>query len=120
MGRPQNLISVMRAEGSGQVIAELQVVPSSPGTHTARWAHVDAAIAEISNSGLTYEVGPLGTTIEGPRDAVWAVLRLAHEATLASGAAGVISIVKLYETRNAADQAAMANLTAGRRRDRPR
>ena len=102
------------------MIAELQVVPSPPGTHTASWAHVDAAIAAVSESGLKYEVGPLGTTIEGSREAVWAVLRLAHEATLASGAAGVISIVKLYETRDPADQAAMADLTVAHRRDLPR
>jgi uncharacterized protein YqgV (UPF0045/DUF77 family) len=106
----------MRAEGSGQLIAELQVVPSPPGTHTDRWAHVDAAIAAVSDSGLVFEVGPLGTTVEGPPDAVWAAIRRAHEATLASGATGIISVVKLYEARDPADQATIADLIAAHRR----
>ena len=110
----------MRAEGSGQVIAELQVVPSPPGTHTDRWAHVDAAIAAVGDSGLAYEIGPLGTTVEGPAEAVWAVIRRAHEATLANGAAGVVSVVKLYETRDPADQATMSGLTAAHRSNRRR
>jgi len=105
----------MRAEGSGQVIAELQVVPSPPGTGTSRWAHVDAAIDIVAASGLRFEVGPLGTTIEGPPDALWAALRHAHEATLAAGADGVITVIKLYETRDPAAQASMDDLTSPHR-----
>ena len=42
--------------------------PSDAGRHVR---YVDRAIAEIARSGLTYEVGALGTTVEGPADAVW-------------------------------------------------
>jgi uncharacterized protein YqgV (UPF0045/DUF77 family) len=31
---------------------------------------VDAAIALIQDSGLSYEVGPFGTSVEGPKTAV--------------------------------------------------
>lgn len=93
------------------MIAELQVVPSPTGTHDDKWAYVDAAIAVIVDSGLAYEVGSLGTTVEGPPEAVWAVIRRAHEATIGSGASGVISVVKLYETRDPADTATIADLT---------
>ena len=105
----------MRAEGSGQVIAELQVVPSSPGTDARRWAHVDAAIAVIAASGLTFEVGPLGTSIEGPPGSVWSVLRQAHDATLAAGAASVVTVIKLYETRDPSAQASIRDLTVPHR-----
>lgn len=105
----------MRAEGSGQVIAELQVVPSPPGTDAREWDHVDAAICVIAASGLTFEVGPLGTSIEGPPDGVWSVLRQAHEATLAAGADGVITVIKLYETREPSSQASIRDLTAPHR-----
>jgi uncharacterized protein YqgV (UPF0045/DUF77 family) len=105
----------MRAEGSGQVIAEIQVVPSPSGTHTSRWAHVDAAIAAVAECELNFEVGPLGTSIEGPAEAVWAVLRRAHEATLTDGADGVVTVIKLYETRDPAAQASMDDLTAAHR-----
>ncbi len=69
------------------MIAEIQVAPSPAGTPEDPHAHVEAAIAVIRDSGLRYEVGPLGTTLEGDDDAVWATLRAAHEAMLAAGAA---------------------------------
>ena len=47
------------------VIAEIQVAPSPPGTPEDPHAHVEAAIAVIQASGLRYEVGALGTTLEG-------------------------------------------------------
>ena len=49
----------------------------------------------IRDSGLRYEVGALGTTLEGDDDAVWATLRAAHEAVLAAGASSGISHVKI-------------------------
>jgi uncharacterized protein YqgV (UPF0045/DUF77 family) len=77
------------------VIAEIQVAPSPPGTAEDPHAHVEAAIAVIQASGLRYEVGALGTTLEGDDDEVWATLRAAHEAMLAAGATGGISHVKI-------------------------
>jgi uncharacterized protein YqgV (UPF0045/DUF77 family) len=44
-----------------------------------------------------HEVSALGTTLEGSPDQVWAVLRAAHEATLAVGATFTISFIKLAE-----------------------
>ncbi|TFV61248.1 thiamine-binding protein [Geodermatophilus sp. DF01-2] len=49
----------------------------------------------IQASGLRYEVGALGTTLEGEADAVWATLRAAHEAMLAAGATRGISHVTI-------------------------
>jgi uncharacterized protein (TIGR00106 family) len=79
------------------MIVELQVLPTPSGTPEDRHAHVEAAIAVIQASGLHYEVGPLGTSLEGPPDHVWEVLRRAHEATLAAGADRVISVMKLAQ-----------------------
>jgi uncharacterized protein YqgV (UPF0045/DUF77 family) len=77
------------------MLAEIHVSPSPAGTPDHRYAHVDAAIAVVEASGLQYEVGALGTTFEGEPDAVWATLRAAHEAVLASGAASVITSIRL-------------------------
>ena len=101
------------------MIAELQVVPSPPGTGVDRWAHIDAAVAAVVDSGLPFQVGPLGTTVEGSPDAVWAVIRRAHDATLTSGATGVVSVVKLYEVRDAAGQATMAELAGAHHPNEP-
>lgn len=77
------------------MIAEIQVLPRPLGTSESRYAHVDAAIAAISASGLSYEVGGLGTTFEGTPDEVWALLRQVHEATIAAGADGCMSVIKV-------------------------
>lgn len=77
------------------MIAEIQVLPRPIGTDTHPYAHVDAAIAVIAASGLAYEVGAMGTTIEGAPDAVWALLRHVHDATLAAGAEGCLSVIKV-------------------------
>jgi uncharacterized protein YqgV (UPF0045/DUF77 family) len=82
--------------GAGDlVIAEIQVAPSPPGTPEDPHAYVEAAIAVIQGSGLRYEVGALGTTLEGDADDVWATLRAAHEAMVAAGATGGISHLKV-------------------------
>ena len=85
------------------MIAEIQVAPSPPGTSENPHAHVEAAIAVIQASGLRYEVGALGTTLEGDDDQVWATLRAAHEAMLAAGATGGISHIKIASVNRTID-----------------
>jgi uncharacterized protein YqgV (UPF0045/DUF77 family) len=85
------------------VIAEIQVAPTPPGTADDPHAYVEAAIAVVQASGLRYEVGPLGTTIEGEDDEVWATLRAAHEAMLAAGATAGISHVKIASVNRTMD-----------------
>ena len=95
-------------EASGEwMIAEIQVAPSPPGTDDDPHAYVEAAIGVLADSGLRYEVGALGTTIEGPADTVWDTLRAAHEAMLIAGASGGLSHVKI-----ASVQRSMGSLTA--------
>lgn len=79
------------------MIAELQVLPRPSGTDEDPHAFVEAAIAAIGAAGVHHEVSALGTTLEGSPDEVWAVLRSAHEATLAAGATFTISVIKLAE-----------------------
>jgi uncharacterized protein YqgV (UPF0045/DUF77 family) len=85
------------------VIAEIQVAPSPPGTADNPHAYVEAAIAVLQASGLRYEVGALGTTLEGEADEVWATLRAAHEAMLAAGAAGGLSHIKVASVNRTMD-----------------
>src|SRR5690606_15974781 len=69
------------------MIAEIQVAPRPADPTAVPYPHVDAAIAVIKASGLVSEVGAMGTTLEGTPDEIWSVLRAAHEAVLADGAA---------------------------------
>ena len=82
------------------MIAEIQVLPRPAGTPEDKYAHVDAAIAVIQQSGLNYEVGGLGSTIEGSPDEIWPLLRAVHEATLAAGADGCYSVIKVSGARD--------------------
>ncbi|MFV0260156.1 MAG: MTH1187 family thiamine-binding protein [Acidimicrobiales bacterium] len=92
------------------MIAEIHVSPSPSGTETNRYQHVEAAIAVVQERGLAYEVTALGTTFEGDADTVWATLRAAHEAVLASGADGVITSIRLGD--RASEPTTMQALTA--------
>ena len=92
------------SEATGEwVIAEIQVAPSPPGTDDNPHAYVEAAIAVIQASGLRYEVGALGTTLEGEADEVWATLRAAHEAMIAAGATGGLSHIKVASVNRSMD-----------------
>jgi uncharacterized protein YqgV (UPF0045/DUF77 family) len=93
------------------MLVEIQVLPNPMGTADDPYRHVEAAIGVIQASGLAYEVGALGTTLEGPADDAWSVARQAHEACLAAGAEAVVTVVKLAQS---ADDGGgrMAELTA--------
>jgi uncharacterized protein YqgV (UPF0045/DUF77 family) len=77
------------------MLAEIQVIPRPAGTADDRYKHVDAAIAVIQASGLTYEVHGLGTVVEGPPEKIWPLLQAVHEATLEAGAERTLSIIKV-------------------------
>lgn len=79
------------------MIVEIQCLPSPAGTPEDPHAYVEAAIAVIEGSGLHYEVGPLGTSLEGEPDDVWPLLRQVHEACLAAGAGSAVAVIKVAQ-----------------------
>jgi uncharacterized protein YqgV (UPF0045/DUF77 family) len=92
------------SEPTGEwVIAEIQVAPSPPGTTQNPHAYVEAALEVIADSGLRFEVGALGTTLEGEADRIWDTLRAAHEAMLLAGANGGLSHVKIASVQRSMD-----------------
>lgn len=80
------------------VVAEFTVIPLA-GTDMR--PYVDAAVEAIRRSGLKYEVGALGTTIEGELEAVFRVMQEAHQAVIAKGAGRVITEMRLDDRRDA-------------------
>lgn len=92
------------------MIVEIQVLPTPAGDESHRYAHVHAAIEVIQAAGVAYEVGPLGTSIEGDPDELWPLLRAVHEATMTAGAGGCITVIKVAEAQGATD-VSMAELT---------
>ena len=77
------------------MLAEIQVIPQPSGTATNEYEYVDAAINLIQESGLSYEVGALGTSIEGPSDEVWDLLRRVIEISVESGAESAVAQIKI-------------------------
>jgi uncharacterized protein (TIGR00106 family) len=58
--------------------------------------HVAAALEVLEESGLSYRLGAMGTEVEGPRDAVFAVLARC-QATLAArpGVRRIATVIKI-------------------------
>jgi uncharacterized protein YqgV (UPF0045/DUF77 family) len=93
------------------VIVDIEVIPQPLGTAENQYAHVEAAIALAQASGLHYEVNALGTTLEGPADDVWPLVRRMHDACLASGAQHVITVCKFAEHADVQAQPTIDGLT---------
>jgi len=83
------------------MIVEIECLATPPGTPDNPYAHVEAAIAVIQESGLKYEVSALGTTFEGEPEEVWPVVRRVHEACLQAGAMSVVSVIKAFQSTRA-------------------
>ncbi len=73
-------------------VAEFSVVPVVDGSLRE---YVREAIDVVAASGLRYEVGAMGTTVEGELDELLAVIGKAHRAVLARGAGRVITSIKI-------------------------
>lgn len=95
------------------MLIHVHVNPTPVGDERHRFEHVEAALRVIEASGLDYEVGALGTTVQGEPDRIWPLMRELHEATLASGANSVMTHVRIAEKRDAGQEISMADL-AGR------
>ena len=93
------------------MLLEIQCLAQPPGTSEDRYKHIEAAIAVVQSSGLTYEVDALGTTVEGSPDELWPLARRVHEACLEAGAASVMTVAKFAQTADSGRQSTIASLT---------
>ncbi len=59
------------------MLAELSIWPMDQGESVSK--HVARVVEIIAQSGLSYQLGPLGTVIEGDVDDVFELLRACHE-----------------------------------------
>ncbi len=57
---------------------------------------VEAAIALVESSGLVYEVGALGTTVEGQLSELVDLVKAMNDAVIEHGAVSVISQIRFY------------------------
>ncbi len=79
------------------VVAEFSVIPVIDGSLRP---YVETALAEIDKAGLNYEVGAMGTTLEGELDEVISAISNAHQAVLSAGADRVVTSIKIDERKD--------------------
>jgi uncharacterized protein (TIGR00106 family) len=83
-------------------IAEVSVVPL--GTRTPSVSQYVARAVKVleREKGVKYEIGPMGTIIEGDLDKILAAVKKMHEGTFGEGVARVLTTVKIDDRRDKA------------------
>lgn len=86
-----------------KVVAEVSIVPvGTKDTGVSRFvAAAIKALAQVAETqGLRYQVGPMGTAIEGDLDAVWQAVRAMQEAVIAEGAQRILTTLRIDDRRD--------------------
>lgn len=76
-----------------KINVSLQVIPNVPPEQV--YPVVDKVIEMIAKSGVTYEVGPMETTMEGELDELMEIVKKAQTICIEEGAHRVMSMVKI-------------------------
>jgi len=81
------------------VIAEISIVPL--GTQSPSVSrYVAEAVKLIEQSGLAYELTPMGTVVEGELEQVLELLKRVHEVPFLMGAQRVVSTIRIDDRRD--------------------
>lgn len=56
---------------------------------------IDKVIGIVKKSGVTYEVGPMETTMEGDLDTLFSIVKKAHAVCIKAGASSVFTNAKI-------------------------
>ncbi|GGZ41530.1 hypothetical protein GCM10007049_38560 [Echinicola pacifica] len=89
----------------------LQIVPKSKDMDT--YELVDKAIEVIQASGVTYEVNPFETVMEGPEDQLLQIAKEAQQAVLDAGADEILVYYRMQIRKN-------GDVTMGEKTDKHR
>ena len=80
-------------------VVEISVAPLGTAT-TGVSSYVAACVEIVKDSGLAYQLTPMGTVIEGELDAIFVVLRKMHEVPFGKGANRVSTLIKIDDRRD--------------------
>ncbi len=80
-------------------VVEISVAPLGTGTPGVS-AYVAACVEVVAASGLSYQLTPMGTVIEGDIDAIFSVVRAMHEVPFGKGAVRVSTLIKIDDRRD--------------------
>ncbi len=80
-------------------VVEVSITPlgtADPGVSR----YVAGCLQVLRESGLTHQLTPMGTIIEGDLDDIFRVIRRMHEAPFAAGAVRVSTLIKVDDRRD--------------------
>ncbi len=80
-------------------VVEISVAPLGTATPSVS-SYVAACVEIVADSGLNYQLTPMGTVIEGDIDAILPVLRKMHEVPFGRGAQRVSTLIKIDDRRD--------------------
>ncbi|HIH69103.1 MTH1187 family thiamine-binding protein [Methermicoccus shengliensis] len=81
------------------VIAEISIVPLGTNSPSVS-KYVAEAVKLIEQSGLAYELTPMGTVVEGELGQVLELLKRVHEVPFLMGAQRVVSTIRIDDRRD--------------------
>jgi uncharacterized protein (TIGR00106 family) len=80
-------------------VVEISVTPLGTGD-TGVSAFVARCLQVVQESGLNYQLTPMGTILEGEPEQIFRVLRQVHEAPFTVGARRVSTMIKIDDRRD--------------------
>jgi uncharacterized protein (TIGR00106 family) len=80
-------------------IVEVSVVPVGTGD-TSVSRYVTAALEVVKESGLDYDVNPMGTCLQGDWDKVFSAIRTIHERLVQMGCQRIVTTIKVDDRRD--------------------
>ena len=80
-------------------VVEISVAPLGTSTPSVS-AYVAKCVEIVAESGLKYQLTPMGTVIEGDIDDILPVLREMHEVPFIEGAERVSTLIKIDDRRD--------------------
>lgn len=80
-------------------IVEVSITPLGTGEPGVS-RYVAGCLRILRESGLTHQLTPMGTVIEGDLDQILAVIRRMHEVPFAAGARRVSTLIKVDDRRD--------------------
>ena len=81
------------------MIIDVSVVPIGTGS-TSVSRFVREVLKTIRASGLKYQVGPMGTSLEGDWDTIFKTIREMHEVCFELGAGRLMTTIKIDDRRD--------------------
>lgn len=96
-------------------VVEISVTPLGTGTPSVS-EYVADCLKIVRESGLSYQLTPMGTILEGDIDAIFKLLQRMHKAPFAAGAQRVSTLIKIDDRRDRTDHTMAGKVASVTRR----